>query len=175
MRTLRLKDLHRYGYIDHPSGPIDAAEDKFQVFNVDRQDVRATAESTGPDESHGITHPLFKRTNWIGLTDADYELIKPSLRLASKLLAETYVLRFFQALLHRPLGILDDPGSAKLNNHPMHFFGVRNIPQDPEYLVKTVQTLHALQAFVTFKFETGLAGWGVTGVPSIDKDGLYKK
>lgn len=74
LSLLRLKDLRRNGYIDPPSQPL--IEERFQGLSQQRPpDAVATAYE-------GFIHPIFKRANWRGLSQEDYEAIIPALRLA---------------------------------------------------------------------------------------------
>lgn len=97
LKRLRLKDLHRNGYIDHPSGVFPPIEtDNFQVRNTFNLVDPVTGAAT---EKYNFIHPIFKPENWVQLAPEDYERISPGLRLASSFLCEPSVLGFFQAML----------------------------------------------------------------------------
>lgn len=124
-KRLRLKDMHRNGYIDYPGG-WPGIEDDFQVPDPSHALHDNSADTTATTH-YTFIHPVFRRLNWLNVSDDEYEAFTPALRLASSILCTPHVLRFYQALLHRPLDRLNDPQAEARLGARYHVFGVADL------------------------------------------------
>lgn len=64
--------------------------------------------------SNDPIHPIFRKFNWPDISDADYQLIGPSLRLASRILDQPCITPFFKGL------ILKQKRWVKITPKPYH-------------------------------------------------------
>ncbi|KAF1354666.1 hypothetical protein BDV97DRAFT_418461 [Delphinella strobiligena] len=62
---------------------------------------RRTRSGDDPRELYTPIHPIFRRKNWIDISDDEYKLLDPGLRLASCFLYEPSVMPFFTGILRR--------------------------------------------------------------------------
>jgi len=192
-RRLRLKDMLKHGYINHLSGEFPA-EEYFQARVPSHNQAAEfsglpsppttparypkTSTDAHSGDAYSFIHPIFKRDNWRETSDADYETMTPSLRLASSLLCEPVVLHYFSALLG-PLETIHDPEGEAVLKGPVRVFGLSQQPsfetaaqsgvEDAlsETLTATMKTLIRMQDHLTFiprraSGKVGANAWCVT-------------
>lgn len=105
----RLRDLQKLGYIDYrvPStlavAPLPATSRDFDIPSQRTQTFDPYGESDNP------IHPIFKKLNWRNISNRDYTLIEPALRMATRYLFEPAVFPFFTGLLTNHTEIKDQP------------------------------------------------------------------
>lgn len=136
--------MHRNGYIDYP-GPWPGVDEYFQVY----QDTHGNVNDPG-NSNYSFIHPIFRQKNWPWLPKEYFKCIEPALRLASSILCEPAVLRFFQALLHRPWKRIVDPNAEIRLKQPLYQFGVADLSSKD--LRDTLKTLHRIQDHVRWDF-----------------------
>lgn len=144
LRKFRLKDLHRHGFIDWINGlempPIDYTED------------RGTSQLNDVD-----IHPVFRRGRWHNISDDDYVLLLPVLRVASKFLLEPSMMAWWHGLFSPVHNTLCDPSTHM--KHPFAKLTVFDIqPWDPTRAdsalaaPETLRKLDQMKDFVTWEF-----------------------
>lgn len=157
LSVLKLKHLRKNGYINFSgtSPPIDLK--------------KAVTDMVDPVHGHSEIHPVFARTRWIGLSEDDYKLTLPGIRMASCMLNEPSVVTFFNGLLNRPLEEIEDDGHRqRLNVECLHRFRpIANDPPDFKMSLATVRTLIEMQRCVSWQFVA--LPPGVTGVSVSNK------
>ncbi|KAF1347055.1 hypothetical protein BDV97DRAFT_423662 [Delphinella strobiligena] len=170
LKRLRLKDLHRNGYIDHPSGA-------FPQIETDNFQARITFSLADPvtgaaNDKYNFIHPVFKPENWVQLAPEDYERISPALRLASSFLCEPSVLGFYQAIIRAPQRLHDSDAEALLKRK---VYCIGTSPMLRQSLPVVAQIMVRMQHHVKWHFGNGnLTGtaWMVTNY-DLNKDGLH--
>lgn len=102
------------GEINHEFDPLPPIDSDFEVTK-DRREMfvpkrrrtrfdrifRRRRSRNDPRELYTPIHPVFRRQNWLDISDDDYRLLDPVLRLASCYLYEPSVMPFFTGLLRR--------------------------------------------------------------------------
>lgn len=78
----------------------------------------------------GLIHPIYRFNNW-KIRATAYNLLIPSLRLASMLLEDPSILPFFNGLLQKPLGRLGDAEAEKLYDQELYVFDWFTGNEDP--------------------------------------------
>lgn len=136
--------MHRNGYIDYP-GRWPGVDEYFQVY----QDTHDNVNDPG-NSDYSFIHPVFRQENWSSIPKDHFKCIEPALRLASSILCEPVVLRFFQALLHRPWKRIVDSNAEIRLKRPLYQFGVTDLSS--EDLSDTLKTLHHIQNHVRWDF-----------------------
>jgi hypothetical protein len=152
-------ELHRLGCINLETSENSEIEISAR-FQVDTT-VLATASTnrkirttTGDNED---IHPCFHRRNWKATSDAEYEYLKPVLRIATKMLAMDGILDLWTAL-GQPLQRL--PQNKMLleqkEEHRVYYTGRTS----PGQRGRTQQEMIMLADFVTFgwKHDVTLSG-----------------
>ena len=146
--ALRLKDLHEKGYIDWKGNG------EFPRVKYDLKLADPLREAYPEDYEYSPTLPAFRKDNWKGLRDGDYEALLPSIRVASCILCEPSVLTFFIGLLsgsHEEIN--DNKAKSRLNvDHLYRFESVANDPINYEITGSTLQRLHDMEGLIKLKF-----------------------
>lgn len=78
----------------------------------------------------GVIHPIYRKDNWM-ISQANYEVLLPAIRLASMLLEDPAILPFFRGLLDLPLKRLGDDKAEKLYNQKLYVFDWLSGNEDP--------------------------------------------
>ena len=94
-------------------------------------------------------HPVFRRKNWLGFSDAHYECLKPSLRLASRFLEIPSVLDLLNAVA-KPWRKSPGTRLAESKKGFYQFFTGRTTPLDRQW---TAGEFVRMQDFVTFSVD----------------------
>lgn len=113
-KDVNITDRPKEGRISHefePLPPIDSdfevTKDRREMFVPKRRSTRyhrmfrRTRSGDDPRELYTPIHPIFRRKNWIDISDDEYKLLDPGLRLASCFLYEPSVMPFFTGILRR--------------------------------------------------------------------------
>lgn len=126
---------------------------------------RKIRKTTGNND--GI-HPCFRRSNWRATSDAEYEYLKPVLRIATEMMAMDGVLDLWTAL-GQPLQCL--PPNKMLRNqgeeHRVYYTGRTS----PGQRGRTKQEMLGLCDYVTFSWKHDPAVAGLTSA-NTSKRGL---
>lgn len=146
--NFRQKDLFLNDFISSPWE--DPREEDFRV-------PAALSDTLLPQgATYADIHPIFQRTNWLGITDTDYDLLKPALRLASCFLQEPSVFAWWRSLTHRPVEQLGDAKLTKKTGLDFMRIRLQTTPlTDPSALAESQLTwnnLHLMQWCVNLQF-----------------------
>jgi hypothetical protein len=119
---------------------------------------RSVMTATGNNDS---IHPCFRRSNWKDTSDAEYEHLKPVLRIATEMMAMDGILDLWTALgkpLKRlvPTKMLRD----QKEEHRVYYTG-RTSPADRS---QTKQEMMGLCDYVTFSWRHDDSSAGETGI-----------
>ncbi|KAF1345816.1 hypothetical protein BDV97DRAFT_401198 [Delphinella strobiligena] len=107
LSRIRLKDLNNNGFIDYPANTMPPLDPNSGVPGV-----RAAPYIPGGQFlPQNPIHPVWRRENWM-ISDADYDLLRPVLRLASCYLYEPIMFPWWKGLFYRPAPVLNDPKLA---------------------------------------------------------------
>jgi len=160
-RILRILDPHGFalmegGYIDEPDLPKAPFFSDYPVHPIFRQDIWT----------------VYAGQNVDAISDADYNLILPVLKLASRMLEHPKIVPFFSGMLARPLEESKTPTS--LQKFGRRLFRYHLGPSDTEAefhnrAKTTWQKIANLQSCLTFRFGyQGQDCWG-TAYPTDEK------
>lgn len=149
LAKFRLKDLNKYGYIDYKPAPMPPVMDDIHFEPTFKKAFNPSA---------GI-HPIFERENFLDLAESDYDLLAPSIRLASALLYDSAAVRWFTSLFSSitPMMIGED---FKLPEHErLYKFGGR-VPEgfnpyaliQPDQLLETWRRLAEMKKCTRWRF-----------------------
>jgi hypothetical protein len=147
--------------------PVIETSPRFQVdtkalatASTDRSVVTIIGNNDG-------IHPSFRRSNWRGTSDAEYEYLKPVLRIATGMLAMDGILDLWNAsgqpLKHLPRNKLLRKQKKK---HRVYYTGETSLSQR----LRTKEEMFALCDFVTFSWKHSKSASGYT--QATDKRGL---
>lgn len=124
LSRIRLKDLNRNGFIDYPADRMPPVDPNFGVPGVRAAPYIPGGQFLPPNP----IHPVWRRENW-KVSDADYNSLRPVLRLASCFLYEPTMFSWWKGLFYRPAPVLNDPKlAAKFPGTVFHQIFVRNHP-----------------------------------------------
>lgn len=111
LRRFSVGQLKRNGYINYREKPVLA------ISNTFKPEVAAN------DLSNPV-HPVFQRSNWLDTDDATWASLQPSLRLASRVIAEPALQAFFYDIVIRPHYYFDHKELEKFfHRRPTRFGG----------------------------------------------------
>lgn len=97
LSTISVGSLDRYGALRAALGKFET-DPKYRTANYEYLYKKVHTVSYMPDADDIRLHPVFKRRNCFRMTDLEYELLKPSFRLATDILGCWEVLGFFLGL-----------------------------------------------------------------------------
>lgn len=162
---LRLKDLQKNGYVDYRSTDPSASP-----YDPPPVDMFLPGCMYGMD-----IHPVFQRSNWLGLDNHDYNLIAPALRLATYLLNDANVLTFFTGVLRQPPSPIRNAEAAIAKYGMLYQFDLVPVTMYHSQHAKTVRTLIDMSRCVTWEFDGNETGTWATTNPLVHKPGLVPK
>ena len=117
-------------------------------------------ESALPSNLDNAIHPIYSRSQWTGCPDEDYELLTPSLRLATLLITSPNSLLFYDALINRPHRKLLHQDTARLGKNCYQLrkfdFDERDYT-DPQTLRDVSQDIAALSPHIRCKLIPNVA------------------
>ncbi|CZR62448.1 uncharacterized protein PAC_12345 [Phialocephala subalpina] len=133
---------------------------------------RAGAINTGPVQAPDLAnelHPLLVREKWTNVKDHDFNLLLPSLRLASNLIAAgtDYLAQFL------PSEDLHDQLSAKKENRTEICIDFRRKSLGDDDLKKTRKELEEIAEDIEWRLNKTLADNGALGMTRHVKEGFY--
>ena len=136
------EDLNRHGYIDHVPQPMPAISPAFVPST--------TNEPKSPD-----VHSIFAKTNWPGTDDEIWNILQPSLQVATRLLGEPALHHYFHSLIFGPHDkIADKEVILRLGQTVKRFGHVRQ-----EDLIKSGQWQSATDTWKEISNMSGKVVW----------------
>jgi len=120
LSRFRIKDLLKEGFLKYPVDQMPPIDPDFQV------PPSRAAELIPGGSLYEHIHPVFERSRWLDVSDDDYDLLAPSIRLASCFLNEPAMMPYWKGLFHTPWSLLNDPALVNKVGVPLHQFHRRN-------------------------------------------------
>ncbi|KAF1344867.1 hypothetical protein BDV97DRAFT_402619 [Delphinella strobiligena] len=167
---LRLKDLKKNGYIDWvPANKYPPLKGDFLATGP------GAIAGNHPEYAYTPIHPVFRKENWVGLSDGDYQAMAPALRLASCFLSEPYILTLFNGLCEKQLARVyarRHLGAREIASVE-HFRSISHDPPDFTSSRNTWKLLYRMRDIVKFTFRARPGVYGTTRRDA-DKSGLVE-
>ncbi|KZF22906.1 hypothetical protein L228DRAFT_261027 [Xylona heveae TC161] len=149
--------------MDCQSWPVnDIFLSKFNYLFLQDHDALELNGANLGDLTNDI-HPLFSRENFL-VFDEKYQVLMPTLRLASRILTDMSSITFFHALIYGRNDILGG-GMTETYGRPCFTFNRQETPLTPLQFKDTFDTLENLASFVKFRTNpllTTMNSWGCT-------------
>lgn len=125
LKTFPLQQLADEEIINGPPVYKDYGSKSGRVLTTPAESFRRAA-----GEGSGLIHPIFRRNNFL-CKSYDYDILLPSLRLASLLLEDPSILPFFNGLIDKPLQRLGDDRAERLYRQQLLVFDWKTGNDDP--------------------------------------------
>ncbi|TIA32572.1 hypothetical protein D6C79_09177 [Aureobasidium pullulans] len=151
LKGISLQQLDKQGYINLPSS-------KFPIKFKDEFQDSADDHRTGPyyrralrmQDEIELIHPIFDRSRWWRIDKNDYQLLVPSLMLASRILDEPHILPYIKGFLTKPLTRVNDAATEKEAGQPLYTFQSENL--NAWHSEETWRTLKSMKQNIIFRF-----------------------
>ncbi|KAI4724452.1 hypothetical protein E4T49_07813 [Aureobasidium sp. EXF-10728] len=167
LQAIDLEELNRKGYINLPDSdfPINPDFEKKAKEHVTGAYIR---QLRGWDPTISTIHPIFLPRRWKNVSQEDYNLLIPSLKLAGRLLDEPQILQYVKGFLKKPLPQIND---QNLINKTGQFLYTFNTEPLRDWTSEGVwHTLWMLKDCISFEFSPQLP-YGCTGMTQFGNTG----
>jgi len=123
LRAIGLDELNNKGYINLPDSEFPIDPDFYSKAKAEEHVTGAyIRHAHGWDPVISTIHPLFLPRKWKDVSKEDYELILPSIKLASRFLDEPQVLTYVKGFLARKLELINDAVAIQNAQQPLYMF-----------------------------------------------------
>jgi hypothetical protein len=114
INAIGLEELNDKGYINLPDSEFPLDPDFYSKLKAEIHETGAyIRHKRGADAIVFPIHPIFRPIKWKDVSREDYDLMIPSLKLASRLLDEPQILTYIKGFLGEPQTINDDVATQK--------------------------------------------------------------
>lgn len=161
LRAIGLDELNEKGYINLPDSEFPINPEFYSKTKAEEHVTGAyIRHARGWDPTISTIHPIFLPRRWKDVSKEDYELMLPSIKLASRFLDEPQVLTFVKGFLADKLQMINDDVAIQDAQQPLYTF--QNIPME-DWAAKdkwnpesTWSKLWALKDCLTLQFTSKL-------------------
>lgn len=123
LRAIGLDELNDKGYINLPGSEFPIDPDFYSKTKAEEHVTGAyIRHAHGWDPVISTIHPLFLPRRWKDIAKEDYELMLPSIKLASRFLDEPQVLTYVKGFLARKLESINDDVAIQNAQQPLYTF-----------------------------------------------------
>lgn len=166
LRAIGLDELNDKGYINLPDSEFPIDPDFYSKYKAEEHVTGAyIRHARGWDPTISTIHPIFLPRRWKDVSKEDYELMLPSIKLASRFLDEPQVLTYVKGFLADRLQMINDDVAIQDAQQPLYTF--RNIPledwdlKNKSHPESTWSRLWALRDCLTLQFTSKLPSGSV--------------
>jgi hypothetical protein len=154
INAIGLEELNDKGYINLPDSEFPLDPDFYSKLKAEIHETGAyIRHKRGADAIVFPIHPIFRPIKWKDVSREDYDLMIPSLKLASRLLDEPQILTYIKGFLGELQPINDDVATQK---EGQLLYTFNNVPLDDWASEWTWYTTSELRNNLTFEFSSQL-------------------